>query len=206
VTKPARQRYFKYLNQNDAQFVYRDQTVRLSHSEEVRKAETGQAAGFADPQEMLSVWKPGPSRLVVGPSHPLATRLNIPQKIEVVVGPDAGIIFADYGSMYCLCGSDAPATRSRMNVEFGYDAFFEVRNMRGLLTAIQRAVGRPARCDWVRYQDTDVRDPSQCYSDPFRKPSRFAWQQEYRLVTEPLDNGIVHVPSMLAHIGNLQLI
>jgi hypothetical protein len=196
-------RFFKYLNRSDVHHVFDGLTLKFSDSEEVRENETG-GAGFGDAEELLAAWAPGETRMVITEGHPFLKHFPDALGLEIVWGPDAGIIFGVKGSIFCLSGSITPAAQARWKSEFGYDAFFQVLDLEGLLTAMDEETGLGGTADWVSYRDVDVRDASQCLVDPFRKAVRFSWQDEYRFVSPPVPKGIIRVPSLLNYIGPVE--
>ena len=151
-----------------------------------------------------SDWILHPNRYLIDFEGPGALDVHgNPQNIKFTIPPDdvaehtSISLTSSYCNIYCTYAMTEPEPVDDRNLAFG-DSFIIVLNTAEFLrrfTAEAKKLGMQYRYDFVNYYDLDQYSGA---TGPFRKPSRLAYQKEFRLVVQP------GVPVRKLVIGNLE--
>lgn len=205
-------RVYKFIEKDVLEQIRANGTVKLSSAEKIRADERGKVGegdgGYADDLELATKWAPGPRSELLTPDHPFITKSNLRLEKPVMLHIAAGAEFVFGGSAHLFCASTSRSAEvvRGMRDRFGYNASYAINDINALGRAVCRALGKTEfHSDAVTYQDFETSSLTTFDKTAFHKPSRFAWQQEYRLIFEGQgDDQIVKVPGFWRFISSIR--
>jgi hypothetical protein len=127
-----------------------------------------------------------------------------PQNFKVSISPEeiaahTSISINDLScNIYCMYATTAPQCVDRLNFKFG-NSFVIILNTLEFLrrfSSAANALGLKYQCGLVDYYDLDKHSGP---TGPFRKPSSFTYQNEFRLIVRPGSNQAINLM-----IGNVE--